>query len=172
VSSGDLITLVDIAPPFQDAVDEGTLQLAVQAAVNVARSSPMGPEWLPPSGPLEVSLRVTDNAEIHALNRDYRHVDRPTDVLSFSFVEDPESRALMERALPAVQLGEVVLSYEYCRRQAQELGHSIDMELAWLTIHGTLQLLGYSHGNDEDAEAMEALEGEALRALGFPYPER
>lgn len=170
--TGDLITLVDVAPPFEDAVDEGKLQFAVQAAVDVTRSSPMGPQWLRQSGPFEVSVRVTDNEEIHALNRDYRHVDRPTDVLSFSFMEDAESRALMERSHSAIHVGEVVLSYEYCSEQAHELGHSIDMELAWLTIHGTLQLLGYTHGNDEDAEQMEALEGAALRSLGFPEPER
>jgi probable rRNA maturation factor len=172
VSSGDLITLVDVAPLFEDAVDERKLQFAVQAAVDVARSSPMRPQWLRQSGPFEVSVRVTDNAEIHVLNRDYRHVDRPTDVLSFSFMEDAESRALMERSQSAHQLGEIVLSYEYCSKQAHELGHSIDMELAWLAIHGTLQLLGYTHAHDEDAEQMEALEGEALRTLGFPDPER
>jgi probable rRNA maturation factor len=69
-----------------------------------------------------------------------------------------------------LQLGDVVIDLEYARRQAQELDHSIDMEVSWLLIHGALQLLGYSHDSEEQAERMEGLETEALRALGFSRP--
>jgi probable rRNA maturation factor len=61
----------------------------------------------------------------------------------------------------------VAVDIEYARRQAAELQHSLDMELSWLVIHGTLQLLGYHHANEEEAEHMESLETAALRALGF-----
>jgi probable rRNA maturation factor len=128
------------------------------------------PQWLTSLSAVEVSVHVTDNEEIHRLNRDYRNVDRPTDVLSFSFIESDEDarRAAPEGA--TVPLGQIILSYEYCATQARELCHSIQKELAWLTIHGTLQLLGYSHGTDRDAEQMEALEGDALTSLGFDFP--
>lgn len=115
----------------------------------------------------EMSVRITSDEEIHNLNRKYRHVDRPTDVLSFRYLEDDDDpEAGFPHDWPA-QLGEVVISYPYAERQAAELGHSVAMELAWLTIHGTLQILGYSHETDSKAEQMEALERSALRALGF-----
>jgi probable rRNA maturation factor len=64
-------------------------------------------------------------------------------------------------------LGDVVIDIQYARRQALELEHSLAMEVAWLAIHGTLQLLGYAHATESEAAEMEALETEALRALGF-----
>ena len=64
-------------------------------------------------------------------------------------------------------LGEIVVSYPFAQRQASELQHSVEMEIAWLVIHGTLQLLGYTHDTDETAEAMERLEMKALEACGF-----
>jgi probable rRNA maturation factor len=67
-------------------------------------------------------------------------------------------------------LGDIVISHAYASRQAAELGHSAEMELAWLVIHGTLQLVGYSHDTDEAAQTMEALEHAALQRLGFTVP--
>jgi probable rRNA maturation factor len=91
-------------------------------------------------------------------------VDRPTDVLSWSFLEDGVPVLPQGAALP---LGEVVLSLPTARRQAADLAHPLDMELAWLLIHGTLQLLGYAHETEEEANRMEDLEAVALRSLGF-----
>jgi probable rRNA maturation factor len=146
------------------------LENAVRNAIEAAMASGSAPQWLEDAPPFAVSVRISDNAEIHALNRDYRHVDRPTDVLSFSFVESRDDLRLAKVTGERLLLGQLVLSYEYCVLQADDLGHSIANELAWLTIHGTLQLLGYTHAGEEDARQMEELEGVALRALGFDYP--
>jgi probable rRNA maturation factor len=101
---------------------------------------------------------------MRVLNRTYRNVDSPTDVLSFAFTESGES--IVPPDSPR-QLGDVVIDIQYARRQALELEHSLAMEVAWLAIHGTLQLLGYAHATESEAAEMEALETEALRALGF-----
>ena len=108
---------------------------------------------------VELSLVICDDAFIHPLNRDYRGKDRPTDVLSFAqregdfaFLEDP-------------LLGDVIISLETTRRQAEERGHSLERELQILLVHGILHLLGYDHIEDDDAAVMEAKEKEILRAL-------
>jgi probable rRNA maturation factor len=91
----------------------------------------------------EVSLVFCDEAFIHALNRDYRGKDRPTDVLSFP--QDPTSGIL----------GDVVISVPTAQRQAVEHGHSLAAEVEWLFLHSLLHLLGYDHETDEDAEEMD-----------------
>ncbi len=91
----------------------------------------------------EVSLTFTDNVGIHTLNRAYRGVDRPTDVLSFPLFEESETQK---------QLGDIVLSLERCREQAEEFGHSFERECAFLTVHSTLHLLGYDHELGEEQE--------------------
>jgi len=147
---------VDVADEFLSLVSQELLVRAAIAALDIA-SEESGRDF----GASSMSIRVTDDAEIHELNRTYRNVDRPTDVLSFASLES-------DTPLPPgwpVELGDVVLSFPYSRRQATDLGHSLDKELAWLTIHGTLQLVGYYHSDDEDAARMESLEQKALRLL-------
>lgn len=113
---------------------------------------------------VEMSVLLTGDEEIHRLNREYRQIDRPTDVLSFALLEGRGGvDHPVELPLP---LGEIVLSYPTVERQADDLGHTVAKELAWLTIHGTLQLLGYSHAEEREAERMETLEQEALASLG------
>ena len=92
----------------------------------------------------EVSVTFTDNAGIRELNRDYRNIDRPTDVLSFPLFEDAADGTKM--------LGDIVLSLEKCAAQAEEFGHGFDRECAFLTVHSTLHLLGYDHVNGEEEE--------------------
>ena len=150
----------DVSSAVTASLDPEVARRAVEEAMRVA-----GRETGPAGA--EVSLRITDDAEMHRLNRDYRGVDRPTDVLSFSFVADQTGpRHVQPPDLP-LQLGEIAVSYPCVERQAEELGHSADMELAWLIVHGTLQLIGYGHDTDEAASRMEALEREALRSLGY-----
>lgn len=100
--------------------------------------------------PAEISIMITDDEQIHALNRDYRGIDRPTDVLSFSQLEgepiSPEGEA--------VTLGDVVISIETARKQAEERGHSADDEIELLVIHGVLHLLGYDDQSDSNAAQM------------------
>jgi probable rRNA maturation factor len=100
--------------------------------------------------PAEVSILLTDDEEIHRLNRDYRGIDRPTDVLSFSQLEGMPVGAPDE----AVTLGDVIISVDTAKRQARDKGHSLADELDLLTVHGMLHLLGYDDETDEQADEM------------------
>ena len=92
----------------------------------------------------ELSIFITDDEEIGSLNRIYRAIDRPTDVLSFSQLEG-------EGPIIAPQLlGDVVISWETAQRQALELGHTIQFEMKRLLVHGVLHLLGFDHEKDEE----------------------
>lgn len=95
----------------------------------------------------EVSLLLTDDVEIHQLNRDYRHKDKPTDVLAFALDESGESYG---------PLGDVVVSVERARAQARSRRVELDHELELLVVHGTLHLLGYDHEAPEEARRMRA----------------
>ena len=91
----------------------------------------------------EVSVTFADNEGIQAINREYRNIDAPTDVLSFPLFEEQGGKK---------QLGDIVLSLERCTEQAAEFGHSFERECAFLTVHSTLHLLGYDHVNGEEEE--------------------
>ena len=97
---------------------------------------------------LELSVVLTTDEEIHVLNRDYRGMDRPTDVLSFSMREGI--------GLETPLLGDVVISLETAQRQADEKGWSLEEEFGFLLLHGILHLAGYDHVQDEDSRAMAA----------------
>jgi probable rRNA maturation factor len=107
----------------------------------------------------ELSLLLCDDAFIHALNRDYRGKDAPTDVLAFAQREgegaDPDDDIL----------GDVVISIPTATRQAEARGHSIEREIQVLLVHGFLHLLGYDHGDDEEEAEMEAAAAKLLRGL-------
>ena len=115
----------------------------------------------------EVSLLLVDEAEIQAFNRDYRGIDAPTDVLSFSQLEgegqDP-------RTLPPdypVPLGDIVISLPRMRDQARTYGHSQEREFAFLLVHGLLHLLGLDHQTAEDEERMRATTEALLAEAGL-----
>jgi probable rRNA maturation factor len=101
------------------------------------------------SAAAEVSVYITDDGEMHELNRQYRGVDAPTDVLSFLMDEQPDTPWL---------LGDVVISLPRARAQAESFGHDLARELCYLAVHGTLHLLGY---DDEESQAAQAMAGEA-----------
>jgi probable rRNA maturation factor len=101
--------------------------------------------------PAELSILLTDDEEIHELNRQYRGIDRPTDVLSFSQIEGEDFTSSDE----SVQLGDIVISVETAQRQADARGRLLSEELELLVAHGVLHLLGYDDQTDEDAEIME-----------------
>ncbi|MEA5618232.1 rRNA maturation RNase YbeY [Cronbergia sp. UHCC 0137] len=105
---------------------------------------------LPPAPSYEVGLRLTDDKQIQALNAQYRQQDRPTDVLAFAALEGdlPQSEEMLA-SLP-LYLGDIIVSIDTGKRQAQQQGHSLSTELAWLTAHGLLHLLGWDHP-DEDS---------------------
>ncbi len=122
---------------------------------------------------VEVSIRLTDDAEIHSLNRQYRCKDKPTNVLSFPMVQADLIEGLANSDDGEVLLGDIVLAAETCAREAAEKGWDAKDYAQHLIVHGLLHLLGYDHELGEtQANAMEALESAACRALGLaePYP--
>jgi len=109
-----------------------------------------------------VSVTLVDNEFIHNINRDYRHIDRPTDVISFAFLDGDENKDKMFQSGEMVVLGEIYISFDKAREQAISYGHSLDRELKFLFVHGILHLLGYDHMTPEDEKIMFALQDEIL----------
>ncbi|WP_088891042.1 rRNA maturation RNase YbeY [Leptolyngbya ohadii] len=109
---------------------------------------------LPSRFAYELSLRLTDNAEIQSLNAQYRQKDQPTDVLSFAALEvDYPQIEEMEVSLP-LYLGDIIISVETAAVQAQEREHTLAYELSWLAAHGLLHLLGWDHPDEESLQQM------------------
>ena len=119
--------------------------------------------------PYEVCVNVllTDNESIHQLNRDYRGVDRVTDVLSFPLIEDLNDlqAADEEEETEPVALGDVVICLPRAEEQAREYGHSREREIVYLYVHSVLHLLGYDHMEEEDKQEMRAREEEVMQEV-------
>lgn len=118
----------------------------------------------------EISVRLTDDAEVRTLNAQYRGKDKPTNVLSFPMVQRDLLEALSNGDDGEELLGDIVLAAETVAREAAEKGVGIAEHAIHLIVHGTLHLLGYDHETDDEAERMEALEREVLEGLGLPDP--
>lgn len=121
-------------------------------------------ETYPQASGYALSLRLTDDAEIQQLNREYRHKDQPTDVLAFAAMEVDAPTFLGELPL---ELGDIVISVETARQQAQQQGHSLDTELTWLAAHGFLHLLGWDHPDDERLAEMLQRQAALLEQVGL-----
>jgi probable rRNA maturation factor len=104
---------------------------------------------LPPADTYELSLRLTTDTEIQALNSQFRHLDKPTDVLSFAAMEVDFPEIEVDGGDFAVYLGDIIISVDTAVRQAAENGYSLRRELAWLASHGLLHLLGWDHTDEE-----------------------
>ncbi len=155
------------ANPWPDALDwEERAAEAVAAALaltpfaSLAQAAPL----------VEVAVRLTDDAEVQTLNRDFRGKDKPTNVLSFPQVQDDLLEGLANSDDGEILLGDIVLARETCAREAEEKAISIADHATHLIVHGTLHLVGYDHGDDASAGAMEALEVKALASLGIANP--
>ena len=109
------------------------------------------------------NLIIVDNHYIHDLNKTYRHIDRPTDVITFA-LEDEDTIVLPgeERIL-----GDIYISIDKAREQAQEYGHSLLRELSFLAVHGFYHLLGYDHATPEEEKVMFKKQEEVLEAYGI-----
>ena len=114
---------------------------------------------------VEVSVTLTDDAHIHVLNRVYRGVDRPTDVLSFALAESEEPEVI--GADTGEVLGDLVISLERVEAQAKEYGHTQLRELSFLAVHGMLHLLGYDHIEETERLEMEAEQRHVMEELGI-----
>ena len=139
------------------------LRLAVQypGGKHGAPTRPLLRRWVRAActGPAEVTIRFVGGAEGRRLNRDYRGRDRATNVLSFPYAADPRLTGDLVLCLPVVE------------REAQDQGKSPEAHFAHLIVHGMLHLQGYDHETgDDDAQRMEAVERDILKALGYPDP--
>ena len=106
-----------------------------------------------------VSYIYTDLSEIHRINREYRKIDRPTDVISFAYIDETEDRTL------PYELGDVFICVDKVKEQALSYGHSIYRECAFLITHGILHLLGYDHLTESDEALMFSLQDKILNEL-------
>lgn len=111
---------------------------------------------------VEVSLSIVDKDEIHILNRDYRDVDRPTDVLSFPMDE----KGFDQEGNPILLLGDIVICLDVAKEQAEDFGHCLEREMMYLICHSTLHLLGYDHIDESDKSKMRTKEKEIMKNLG------
>ncbi|WP_188054175.1 MULTISPECIES: rRNA maturation RNase YbeY [unclassified Sphingosinithalassobacter] len=147
--------------------------LAARAATAALAETPFA-EWPKLPTLIEVSVRLTTDAEVHALNRDYRGKDKPTNVLSFPMVQqDLLQTVTLNSDDGEVLLGDIVLAHGVCAAEAAEKSIAIEDHATHLIVHGMLHLLGYDHEQGTaEAEAMEAMERAALRDMGLhdPYP--
>lgn len=115
----------------------------------------------------EVSLTFVSNEKIHEINREYRGIDRPTDVISFALEEMGEDEIeIIGTNIPRV-LGDIIISIPKAREQADEYGHSFMRELGFLAVHGLLHLLGYDHETKEEETVMFKKQEEILQKFGL-----
>ena len=141
--------------PQQGAMLLGTLE---QAAVLCLKEEGI------PDERVEISLSFVSMEEIHQLNKMYRQVDRPTDVLSFPMIED-FNEIDWEDEEEEILLGDVVICLEQAQKQAEEYGHSFEREVGFLTVHSMLHLLGFDHMTEEEEKEMFDYQREILEQM-------
>ncbi len=129
---------------------------AIRTTVETAR--------LPLPRDAEFAVVLSDDHQIQKLNRQWRNIDKPTNVLSFP------SGSIEPGDMPDSLMGDVVVARETVEREAANQGKTFDQHLTHLVIHGFLHIFGYDHTNDKDAETMENLERQCLMVLGLPDP--
>jgi probable rRNA maturation factor len=137
---------------------EAVIHRAIEAAAELADADTEN---------AELAVMLTDDAGIRTLNRNWRGIDKATNVLSFPALQPtgpvgPDDAPRM--------LGDIAIAYETTRREADEETKPFDHHLSHLAVHGFLHLIGFDHENDADADAMESLEKEILTQLGIPDP--
>lgn len=177
------VTIVPASARWKNAFPrmKQKIEKAVRAAVEGAHK----PAFLKKK-PLEVTLLLTTDARIRVLNRDWRGMDKPTNVLSFpQFPLSPppasRAKARIHKGSPATvdqiaafagvtPVGDVILALQTIRREAKEQKKSIENHMIHLVVHGTLHLFGYDHIRAGDAKTMERLEVDILASLGYPDP--
>jgi len=145
----------------------------VRRAAEAAIAESAFPQLASSPRAIELSVRLTGDDEVQALNAEWRGKDKPTNVLSFPQMETNEIGTAGTDG-PDLMLGDVVLAREVCEREAAEKAIPLEEHAAHLVVHGTLHLLGYDHHDDDSADDMESREIRALARLGIadPYGER
>ena len=144
--------------------------LLVRRAAESALAESAFPQLAQGSRPVEISVRLTSDEEVRALNSEWRGKDKPTNVLSFPLAEADELDNPGEG--PELMLGDIVLAKGVCEREAEERAIPMERHATHLLVHGTLHLLGYDHMDDDQAADMEGREVRALARLGIDDPYR
>jgi probable rRNA maturation factor len=134
-------------------LDEALVERAVRATLTHQQTK----------GASEVTVYVTTAEEIHQYNRDYRKIDSPTDVLSFAD-DDGDTRFVLPPGMPRY-LGDIAISWPHVQRQAAEYGHSESRELAFLTVHGMLHLLGFDHERSPEEDVVMRQHQDAIMEI-------
>ena len=151
--------------PIDIQIDDAFLE-SVDATL-IERTATAVLAYVGVSEAVSISLLITNDATLQALNRDYRDIDAPTDVLSFA--DDNSTPFVVAPGTPRY-LGDIAISYERVQEQAAAYGHSLTRELAYLVAHGMLHLLGYDHERGlDDATAMRNCEEAVMQTLGLPH---
>ena len=114
----------------------------------------------------EISITFVSNEKIQEINKEYRGKDKPTDVISFALEEGDEEEVIIGAPETRV-LGDIIISIEKTREQAEEYGHSFERELGFLAVHGLLHLLGYDHGTEEEEKEMFSKQENILEEYGL-----
>ncbi|GGB18718.1 endoribonuclease YbeY [Sphingomonas metalli] len=163
--------MIQIELSREDPWPEGDWEaLAVRAARAAIERTPHGP-LLDTPALVEISVRLAADDEVRHLNHQYRHKDKPTNVLSFPMVQpDLIQSVSLNSDDGELLLGDIVLAHGVCVAEAAERGISTEAHATHLLVHGTLHLLGYDHLEDGEAEAMEEIERQALETLGIADP--
>jgi probable rRNA maturation factor len=163
--------MIEIALLREESWPDGRWEQLADAAVRAAiGATPFGTLLSSPAT-IEVSVRLTSDAEVQTLNAQYRGKDKPTNVLSFPMVQADLIDTVSQNSDDGeVLLGDIVLAHGVCTSEAAERGISTEDHATHLIVHGTLHLLGYDHMNDDEGDAMEAIERDALATLGIADP--
>ena len=146
---------IDIKPPYRGRLSQKWLREVVDATLSAEKVD----------RPVELSLIITGNREVHKLNRDYRGIDKTTDVISFALSENVAGTEFVTPPDSVSRLGEVIISYPQAVSQAKENKQTVKAEMAWLVVHGLLHLLGYDHQDDTSEALMRKREDIILRKI-------
>jgi probable rRNA maturation factor len=147
-------------------------QSLASKAAEAAIAESAFPDLIMSGRPVEISVLLTGDEEVRALNGQWRGKDKPTNVLSFPMVQKDLIDGLANSDDGEVLLGDIVLARGVCEAEAAQKGVSVEDYAAHLLVHGTLHLLGYDHADEAGAADMEAREGRALKRLGIADPYR
>ena len=161
-----LAVLLDSDPEWDSSTDWAAL---ARGAAEAAIAESAFPQLALSERPVEMSVRLAGDDEVHALNAEWRGKDKATNVLSFPMAEAAELADAAPTG-PELMLGDIILARGVCVSEAEEKAIPLDQHAAHLMVHGTLHLLGYDHMDEDSAADMEAREVRALARLGIADP--
>ena len=162
--------MLEIALDSDEEWDSSSAWLPlVRKAAEAAVAESAYPDLNEAERPVEISVTLTGNEQVRALNAKWRGKDKATNVLSFPMA-DERDLGCANVAGPELLLGDIILAHGVCKAEAAEKGLSVEQHAMHLLVHGTLHLLGYDHHEEPDAADMEAREVRALARLGIANP--